>query len=845
MQKLFLKINQVFEKMPDKTRQNRWKIWIGFLLILIVIAAGLPRLKFDMSMESWFRKSDPVAVAFNLFRDSFGGDDSVYIVYRAKDGDIFSEKSLRAVKKIQEDILNATLEIEEGKESILEHILDVKTLINVSYMDVQDDTLISRDFIGDNIPTDEAAREHLRKQALTHKDYPLFYLSKDSQYGGIYIRTDFGAIPVDSEQESGAESEKSGFDQSIQISNTADTGLSKRIPPRFKNTEMGEYAEFTNELLKIVRTSEFAEDLELYPVGNPVLMNLFNEILNIEMSYIFLATLLLIFLILYILFRSWSAVIWPISIVILTTILTLGLMGWLNATMSMMFSLLTMLILVVGVADAVHIFSGYLFFRRRELDHQTALRAVYKKSGFACLLTSVTTSLGLLAMVIVPIPPIALFGVSAAIGVLTAFALTVFILPLMLDIWHPISKKQEAKLTVASSRQSWIQRYLDWLAPLSQRYPRRIVLIFLIIGCVATFGLLQVKVDSNMVEIIRKGHPYPTAVLLIDKVMGGTQSMEVHLGFRKMDALKDPRVLNAMEKLQQYLESQQGHFVVKTDSLVNVVKNSYQVLNENRPEMYIIPQDRPSLEQTLFLFDSANPDDRQLLVTDDYREGRIAVRLYNYGSIAYLDFLKEVKQKISELFDPLKSDFPGIEVQITGGLALMMQMIDYISWSQIQSFGLALIVISILLLFVFGSLKLGLIALIPNIFPVLMTFGTMGLLGIPLDGDTLIIAPIVIGIAVDDTIHFLSHFRVELSESGKITDAIVLSIKEVGQAISFSTIILVLGFLTLTVSTHMGMARFGYLTAIAFISALLADLLLLPALCYLTHKSKEYLKPVA
>ncbi|MBT7891134.1 MAG: MMPL family transporter, partial [Deltaproteobacteria bacterium] len=348
-----------------------------------------------------------------------------------------------------------------------------------------------------------------------------------------------------------------------------------------------------------------------------------------------------------------------------------------------------------------------------------------------------------------------------------------------------------------------------------------------------------------MVEIIRKGHPYPTAVLLIDKVMGGTQSMEVHLGFRKMDALKDPRVLNAMEKLQQYLESQQGHFVVKTDSLVNVVKNSYQVLNENRPEMYIIPQDRPSLEQTLFLFDSANPDDRQLLVTDDYREGRIAVRLYNYGSIAYLDFLKEVKQKISELFDPLKSDFPGIEVQITGGLALMMQMIDYISWSQIQSFGLALIVISILLLFVFGSLKLGLIALIPNIFPVLMTFGTMGLLGIPLDGDTLIIAPIVIGIAVDDTIHFLSHFRVELSESGKITDAIVFSIKEVGQAISFSTIILVLGFLTLTVSTHMGMARFGYLTAIAFISALLADLLLLPALCYLTYKSKEYLKPVA
>ena len=839
MEKLFLNINQFFEILPDRARQNRWKIWIGFLLLVILLSAGLHRLTFDMSMESWFRKSDPVAIAFNLFRDSFGGDDSVYIVYRAKDGDVFSEKSLRAVKKIQEDLLNATLDTNDEEENILEHILEIKTLINVSYMDVQDDTLISRDFVGDNIPADETAREHLRQQALTHKDYPLFYLSKDSQYGGIYIRTNFGAIPIDDDQQADTDDETNGFDQPELSSDVSDTTLSERTPPRFKNTEMAEYSKFTKELLNIVETSEFAGDLEMYPVGNPVLMQLFDEILNIEMSYIFLATLLLIFLVLLVLFRSWSAVIWPISIVILTTVLTLGFMGWLNATMSMMFSLLTMLILVVGVADAVHIFSGYLFFRRRALEHQAALRAVYKKSGFACLLTSVTTSLGLLAMIFVPIPPIAVFGVSAAIGVMTAFGLTVFILPLMLDIWHPISKKQAAKLVDAPSKKSWIQRYLEWLAPLSQKYPYQIIIIFLIICGIAIFGFIQVKVDSNMVEIIRKGHPYPTAVLLIDKVMGGTQSMEIHLGFGKMDALKEPRVLNAMEKLQKYMEKEQDHFVVKTDSLVNVVKNSYQVLNENRPEMYIIPQDRPSLEQTLFLFDSANPDDRQQLVTDDYREGRIAVRLYNYGSIAYLDFLKEVKEKISELFDPLQGDFPGMKIQVTGGLALMMQMIDYISWSQIQSFGLALIVISILLLFVFGSLKLGLVALVPNIFPVLMTFGTMGLFGIPLDGDTLIIAPIVIGIAVDDTIHFLSHFRAELSESGNVTDAITLSIKEVGQAISFSTIILVLGFLTLITSTHMGMARFGYLTAVAFISALLADLLLLPALCYLTHKGRE------
>ncbi|MFH2132387.1 MAG: hypothetical protein ABIK68_18570, partial [bacterium] len=244
MKQLFLKLNCLFEKIPDRVRHNRWKIWIGFLLCLILMSVGLPRLKFDMSMESWFRKSDPVAVAFNRFKNSFGGDDSVYIVYRAKDGDVFSEKSLRAVQKIQEDLLNATLETKAGETNILDHILEVKTLINVRYMDVQGDTLISREFVGESIPTDETTRERLRKQALAHKDYPLFYLSRDSQYGGIFIRTDFGSIPIDEPPESGTDADEAGFDDTFQEGPGAVTGFTRKAPPRFKNTEMEDYAVF-------------------------------------------------------------------------------------------------------------------------------------------------------------------------------------------------------------------------------------------------------------------------------------------------------------------------------------------------------------------------------------------------------------------------------------------------------------------------------------------------------------------------------------------------------------------------------------------------------------------------
>ncbi|MBU2515201.1 MMPL family transporter [bacterium] len=827
------KITDFFESLPDLLRKYRLWIWVTFFALVVFSIFGFTRFKLDMAMESWFRTDDSTVVVFNKFRDSFGSDDAIYIVYKAKDGDVFSEASLTAVRDLQDKLTSLSLEAIDNNESLLSHIIEIKSLINVSYMQVEGDTLISRDFVGDDNPDTEKTREKLRQEALSHKDYPLFYLSKDTQYGGIFIRTDFGTTPYEATMGENPEPYEMELDTVPETTEEAFT------VPKYKTTEMAEYAVFTEEIYDIINQPEFSDVLEFYPVGNPIIMKFFNDVLNIELSIILMITLVLMLSALYYLFRSFSAVIWPISIVILAIILTLGIVSWIGMTMSMMISVLIMLILVVGIADSIHILSGYQFFRRKQYDHDSALRAVMKKSGFACMLTSVTTSSGLLAMIFVPIPPIAKFGISAAIGVLLAFILTVTLLPLLLDIWQPISKKQALRIEKNETKKSLTQRFLEKLEPYAYGYPRLMVVIFLVIGGVSIYGMTKIKVNSNMIELIREGNPVRLSQTIVDAVMGGTQSMEITLDMGEEDGLKDPAVLNAIDKIQQYLKEEQPEFVVRTDSLVNVVKNSYQVLNQNRPEMYIIPQEKKTLQQTLFLFDMANPDDRKLLVTDDYAQGRISIRLKNYGSIEYLPFFEAVQKKAEEIFSPLKQQYPDMEVDITGGLALMMQLVDYMSWSQVQSFGLALIVITIMLLFVFGSPKIGLMGMIPNIFPVVTTFGVMGFFDISLDADTLIIAPIVIGIAVDDTIHFLTHFRTELLETDNVITAIVNSIREVGQAICFSTVILVLGFLALVFSSHLGMAHFGYLTAVAFISALLADLLLLPSLCVLFNKRGE------
>jgi len=828
MKGILNRLNIFFEEMPDNLRKHRIWVWAFFILLTAVLVTGIPRIRIDMTMESFFAKDDPVKVLYDKFRDTFGSDDSVYIVYKAKDGDIFSHASLSALKELQNELIDAAYAEDDKKPAALERIQEVRTIINVSFLEVQGDTLISRDFVDEDLPKNLVDREKLRKQALDHKDYPLFYLSKDSKYGGIWIRTDFGAVLED--DETASEADFSSDDKLTEIPQKNEKGEEL---PLYKLTTMVEYADFIREINRVLNQPKYTDVLEFNPVGNPVVMAFFNDVLNVEMEMLFTGALVLMIFVLLFIFRSISGVIWPISIVVVSSLWIVGLMGWLDVVMSMMFSLLVMLILVVGVAYSVHIMSGYILMRRSNLDHRKALKNVFKRSALACLLTGLTTSIGMFSLIFVPIRPISSFGIFAGIGVLLAFIMTVVMLPLLLDIWHPVSRKQAKKLSEAGIKHPLVQRFLHFLTPYAYKYPRSVTIIFLIIFGISVYGVSRVQVDSNLVSIIRDGLPIKEAHILVDRVMGGTQSMEIFIDANAQDALKDPRFLNTMEKMQELLETEHREFVVKTDSLVQVVKNSYQALNENQEEMYLIPQDRPTLEQTLILFDSANPDDRRLLVSDDYSRGRISVRLYNFGSLKYVNFFTDIVKQAKEIFDPLKVNYPELEVSITGSLALIMKMADYIGWSQIKSFGLALTVITVMLFLVFGSPKAGLVAVVPNLIPVTVTFGIMGLLGIPLDADTLIIAPIVIGIAVDDTIHFLTYYRAECVEHGDIIKAIKNSIKEVGQAITFTSLILVIGFLILLISKHQGMANFGILSAVAFFSALFADLLLLPSLCIL------------
>lgn len=829
-------LSDYFETVPARLRRKRWLVWLFFVISTGIISYGITNTKFDMTLEGWFDDDEPIKMALDDFKAEFGSDESVYIVYKPKDGNIFSEKSLQVVKGIRDDLLDARAEALSDPDSMLNHIVRINTLVNASVLVSENDSLVSSQLVGKNIPSSEEELEKIKNKAQGQKDFPLMYFSKDLQYAGLVIETDFGTIPLEegTDQELEIDDEAEIDFGEEEMSMEVDTDESEERV-KFQPTEMDDYLGLMKEINAVIFKPEYADHMEYHLVGNAPMMDYGMEVMA-EMGPMYMAMIGIILVLLWFLFKSFSAVIWPISVIVLSTVWTVGITGWLDVTITTMLMLTVMLILAVGTADSIHILSGYLFFRNKGKNHEQAMAAAYKKSGLACLLTTVTTMIGMLALSFTPIEHLEVFGYMSAAGVALAFFFTIFLLPVMLDLWAPVTKGEikEKKRGILSKIfpdvLKPLQKLLDGVLPIVQKNPYAFTGFFLALFGICIYGATQVKIDSNIIEQFKEGTKIRKVYELVDEYMMGTQNMTVLLDLKEENAFQDPFVLKAMDKLQNKIAEDHNHLVVRTSSLVNVVKDSYQTLNNNREDMYRIPDTRPILAQTLFMFNNASPDDRSKLVSDDYSKSHIGVQLHNTGSYEYLIVFDQMREDINKTVELLKTRYPETELTITGGLALIMELSDYIARSQLNSLGLVIVVISIILIFIFGSLRAGAISIIPNLLPATLTFGLLGIFKLPLDSDTMVIAPVIIGIAVDDTIHFITHYRAEVLVDGNITRALRDTIKEVGQAITFTSLILGLGFSVMAFSSHMGTANMGKFGSLAIFVALFSDLFLLPAM---------------
>ncbi len=826
---------------PDFSRKHRWIILIVTALFTGWMAKGMQYVQLDQSMDSFFREDDDTIADYHIFRYLFGSDENLMIMYEAPDGDIFSAASLQAVKKL-EDELNKQ---KDDPDSPLHRIKRIRSIVTADYLENHGDTLMNRKFIGDGLPQNSTEVEKIRAQALAHNDLPDTYFTRDSKRGVILLQTDYGAKIIGADSVAQTDAVEFDFEASFEEpagAVPADNAVTYNgiSLPEMERPQMDAYGDLMAELNRVLAEHGWYNSsidgverpanakVGFAIAGNPYIMNFFFKIMMNEIGMIMTLSTLLILIALGLAFRSLSSMIWPTLIIILSVVWTMGAVSWLNIVMSMMIQIVIFLNLTVGIAASIHILSGYKLYLMEGQEKTKALTLALKKSGGAIFLAALTTMAGLSSLIFVPIMPIRNFAYASTLGIFFTFIGTLVLLPVFMTFRAPKHKEKRKKF--GTNIEHFFQSILHKIAIFNETYPKQIVVFFTFVMLVVSPGIGRIIVDTNFTSEIKAGLGLRESYDAIDKYFGGAANLEILVDTGKIDGVKDPELLMAIDNFTHNVLDERGDFAVRGFSVAKVAKESHKVLTDGTQKNYYIPEEQGKLSQVLFNYDSADPETRKLFVDDDWRTARISFQVYNKSSYEYAEFIDDMGKRIDASFASVKETNPDLKVSLTGGVPLMMKMVSFISFSQIKSFGLALLVVSLIILLFFGSIKFGTIAMIPNIFPMVIVAGIVGWSGVALDTDTLLVMPIAIGIAVDDTIHFLTRYRTEILHGAGRKEAIDTTLKEVGQAMMFTSLILSIGFLVFLTTSYIPMNKFGGLSAMAISLALVADLFYLPAL---------------
>lgn len=590
---------------------------------------------------------------------------------------------------------------------------------------------------------------------------------------------------------------------------------------------VGEF-DYKVELLKQIRS--LVQQLEkqtgkrFYIGGTSVLDDAIFRYNKRDQSILIPLMVLVIIGIIYVMFRQLRFVWLPLSVVLLSLVWTYGFMGILGYKINVISSIIPVLLMGVAIADSMHLITDYFHETSlRQHDKQAAIQRVFINILTPCFMTSLTTVLGLLSLLSADLKPIRQFGLVAAMGVAFAFIITVFLLPVML-YWLPYPSEKFRH----QFQRGIIFRLLMHLGNWNKRRSLIILSITFLLALPAFYLLSQLQVGTNSMDYFRREDTVRSQVEWIDHNIGGTTSLEFLVDTGKPDALKNPALLRRMLRFQQYLKGLDG--VTGVYSLANMVESLNRAFMGGAQKFFTIPDSQQVITQQLFLVEGS--EDLQELVSDDYDRGRITARIEMSRSQQLSEKMPDIRHHLNQIFGDSAVVTP------TGIVYLMHRMEGYLLDSQVKSFLLAFVIVFLVIFIMLRSVKLGFLAIIPNILPIVMTLALMPLFGIHLDVGTVMIGAVALGLVVDDTIHFLSRLKIEVQQNPPI-NSIHLTMKATGRAIIFTSLILSLGFLVLAFASFNPVVNFGILLFFLVLLALVFDLIVLPALLGFVLKKND------
>jgi hypothetical protein len=785
------RLSRAFETLATWSYDHRWVVAGLSLLLLLGGLQGLSNLGFDNSFEAYFDRDDPVYGAYLRYREDFGSDEISYLMYEAPEREhgVFDLEVMRQIASLTQAL-----------ESEVPFVAEVTSLTNAEYVEAVPDGIRVYDLLED-LPETQAELLEVRRKVLAKPLYVGGIVSADARRGAIVLEMDKSSI--DPQHELVADPAK-GY------------ALDNLYP---QATDLA--------IDGILARPEYA-GLRFWHSGDVPLNAAYNWIASSEgglFGRLTLSAFGVIGLLLLLFFRSTVGVIGPLSVGALSVVLSLAsiwLLGWQADILS---SIVPTMVIAIGVAESVHIISDFRA-RRLELgDRREALRRTLFLVGPPCLMTTLTNGGGFASMVVSPIVAMSHMAIYTAVGVVASFALSMTLLVVFLSLGRrhsSVAREAAAEEYARAKGGLGFQSALETVARFDLRHPRAILVGALGVCALAGWGIAQLTVDSNFVTEFGEDVPIRRETIAIDDAMGGMGSLVYLFDTGAPDGIKEPALLREIERLQA--EASKDELVKKTYSIVDVLKDLNQQFHDGDPAWHVLPDSRELVAQYLLLYESSGGDETEEYVSSDYSRANLELR------VKLVETSKTTQ--LAERLDAYLAANPvqGARLEMTGIWALWFQLVDYITTSQVNGFLLAFSVIAALMALIFRSFKLGLLSMVPNVLPSLITLGLMGVIGFALDYNKLLLGTVAIGIAVDDTIHHVTRFRHEFERCGRYAEALLATMRDVGRAVFITSAALVCGFLVFTVSALDSQAQLGILLAFCISTALVAEFLLMPAL---------------
>lgn len=758
----------MFDFLAHFILRYRLYLLIAVALVTAFFAAQIPRLELSYDFTQAVPSNDPDLQFLKDFKQEFGEDGNVLVI-GMQDSALYTPTQFRRYLYMSQEMLKV-----KGVQAVLSLPLLPRLVRNDSLKSFEPVPIFT------DVPDEQAALDSLLQIALDQQIYSRQLINPANGATLMVLTVDVGVIASKDRQR------------------------------------------LIDDIVMVTGLFEEKTGIQVHHAGVPFVRAVMSGKVQEELKLFLFLSVVVTALILFAFFRSIKAVLFPMIVIVVMIIWSLGTLVLFGYKITLLTGLIPPIIVVIGIPNCIYLLNKYHQEYVKTGDQRKSLAHIIRRIGFVTLITNFTTAIGFLVLITTGIAVLKEFGVVAGLNILATFVVSIILIPAIFSYLPPPSARHLRHLE--SRRLDSVLTYFDVLV---HRHRYRIMAFTAVVVAVSCVGLWQIQSNAYMVDDIPEESEIRQDLAFFERNFGGVMPLELVVNTGRPKGVMNLNTLKRVDSLQLFLAARPE--LTPPISIVSFLKAGRQAFYQGNPAFYELPAGRERAFLMPYL--QNNPDARHLSGTFMDSTGqkiRVSLKMADIGSLRMNTMINDVVQpEISRLFP----DSLGVDVALTGTTLLFIKGNQYLIQNLRTSLLIAIVIIALIMAVLFRNLRMILISLIPNMVPLVITAGLMGFFGIPLKPSTALIFSIAFGISVDDSIHFLAKYRQELlNHKFFVAKAISISLRETGSSMIYTSIVLFFGFVIFAFSEFGGTVALGILTSTTLLLAMFTNLLLLPAL---------------